>query len=274
MANFRSTGGHNMYSSIANLNTIPTEYELNMQPQQGDYDDLDLFMNTQLFDFDMGTITENNSPATTSYADSELLGMMGMQQNPSQQQQQQQVDFSGLASGFEGAPQSSFATLPSNAPRQNIQPAPLPLPLHMQSHLYTPSPVTSSPTPSTSLSHGPQSGDKRKSAAMSSPASPSSLEPLDPPTRPADGTPEDALRFAAEEDKRRRNTAASARFRVKKKQREAMIEKTAKEMTDKVKALEGRVRQLEMENRLLKELVTEKGKVGAKEEEVKDEGKR
>jgi len=48
--------------------------------------------------------------------------------------------------------------------------------------------------------------------------------------------------------------------------------------------LEGRVRQLEMENRLLKELVTEKvtekGKVGGgvgttgKEEEVKDEGKR
>jgi len=268
-----------MYSSIANLNTIPTEYELNLQQQPENYDDLDLFMNTQLFDFDMGTITENNSPATTSYADSELLGMMGMQQQNSaqQQQQQQQVDFSGLAAAFEGAPQSSFATLPSNAPRQNIQSGPLPLPLHMQSHLYTPSPpVTSSPT----LSHGPQPGDKRKSAAMSSPASPSSLEPLDPPTRPADGTPEDALRFAAEEDKRRRNTAASARFRVKKKQREAMIEKTAKEMTDKVKALEGRVRQLEMENRLLKELVTEKGKVGGgvgttgKEEEVKDEGKR
>ena len=59
-----------------------------------------------------------------------------------------------------------------------------------------------------------------------------------------------------------------------------MIEKTAKEMTDKVKSLEGRVRQLEMENRLLKELVTEKGKVGGgigvtgKEEDVKDEGKR
>jgi len=265
-----------MYSSIANLNTIPTEYELHLQQQPENYDDLDLFMNTQLFDFDMGTITENNSPATTSYADNELLGMMGMQQQNQSQQQQQQVDFSNLASGFEAGHQSSFATLPSNGGRQNIQSGPLPLPLHMQSHLFTPSPpVTSSPT----LSNGPQSGDKRKSAAMSSPTSPSSLEPLDPPTRPADGTPEDALRFAAEEDKRRRNTAASARFRVKKKQREAMIEKTAKEMTDKVKALERRVVQLEMENRLLKELVTEKGKSGGvavkeKEEEVKDEGGR
>jgi hypothetical protein len=45
---------------------------------------------------------------------------------------------------------------------------------------------------------------------------------------------EDASRLAAEEDKRRRNTAASARFRVKKKQREH-------------------------ENKWLKNLITERG---------------
>lgn len=64
--------------------------------------------------------------------------------------------------------------------------------------------------------------------------------------------------MAAEEDKRRRNTAASARFRVKKKQREQALEKTAKDMSDKVQILEARVNQLEMENKWLKGLITEK----------------
>lgn len=65
-------------------------------------------------------------------------------------------------------------------------------------------------------------------------------------------------RVAAEEDKRRRNTAASARFRVKKKQREQALEKTAKEMSDRVNALEAKVSQLETENAWLKSLITEK----------------
>jgi len=69
---------------------------------------------------------------------------------------------------------------------------------------------------------------------------------------------EDASRLAAEEDKRRRNTAASARFRVKKKQREQALEKSAKEMSDKVAALESRINQLETENKWLKNLVMEK----------------
>lgn len=69
---------------------------------------------------------------------------------------------------------------------------------------------------------------------------------------------EEASRLAAEEDKRRRNTAASARFRVKKKQREQALERTAKEMTDKCSALEQRIGQLEMENKWLKNLITEK----------------
>jgi TolA-binding protein len=70
---------------------------------------------------------------------------------------------------------------------------------------------------------------------------------------------EDQSRMAAEEDKRRRNTAASARFRVKKKQREQALEKQAKEMADKVSQLEGKVQQLEMENKWLKGLITDKG---------------
>ncbi|KAK6420706.1 hypothetical protein LTR95_016902 [Oleoguttula sp. CCFEE 5521] len=60
---------------------------------------------------------------------------------------------------------------------------------------------------------------------------------------------EEQSRNVAEEDKRRRNTAASARFRVKKKQREQALEKQTKEMTEKVSSLEGKVQQLEMENK-------------------------
>jgi predicted RNase H-like nuclease (RuvC/YqgF family) len=69
---------------------------------------------------------------------------------------------------------------------------------------------------------------------------------------------EEGVRVAAEEDRRRRNTAASARFRMKKKQREQVLERTVRETTEKNASLEARVAQLEMENRWLKNLLTEK----------------
>jgi hypothetical protein len=69
---------------------------------------------------------------------------------------------------------------------------------------------------------------------------------------------DESVRGAAEEDKRRRNTAASARFRVKKKQREQALEQTAKEMQDRAARLEQKVQQLETENAWLKGLITEK----------------
>jgi TolA-binding protein len=93
-------------------------------------------------------------------------------------------------------------------------------------------------------SYGPQSGEKRKASVTSSLPSAADLE--------------EQSRMAAEEDKRRRNTAASARFRIKKKQREQALEKQAKEMTDKVTQLEGKVQQLEMENKWLKGLIVDK----------------
>lgn len=86
-------------------------------------------------------------------------------------------------------------------------------------------------------------GKKRKAEAAESPDQ--------PPT-------DENARHAADEDKRRRNTAASARFRIKKKQREQALEKTAKEMTDRVSVLETRIQQLETENTWLKGLITEK----------------
>ncbi|KAJ5912910.1 hypothetical protein N7504_001793 [Penicillium tannophilum] len=75
---------------------------------------------------------------------------------------------------------------------------------------------------------------------------------------------EEGVRYAAEEDRRRRNTAASARFRMKKKQREQVLERTVRETTEKNASLEARVAQLEMENRWLKNLLTEKHEATAR----------
>ncbi|KAE9394982.1 hypothetical protein BT96DRAFT_772183, partial [Gymnopus androsaceus JB14] len=57
------------------------------------------------------------------------------------------------------------------------------------------------------------------------------------------------------EDKRRRNTAASARFRQKKKEREAALEAKAKELQDQVTGLEKECETLRRENNWLKGLV-------------------
>lgn len=62
----------------------------------------------------------------------------------------------------------------------------------------------------------------------------------------------------AEEDKRKRNTAASARFRIKKKMREQSMEKTVREMTEKSSGLQDRVRELELEVKWLRGLLIEK----------------
>ena len=64
--------------------------------------------------------------------------------------------------------------------------------------------------------------------------------------------------LSVDDDKRRRNTAASARFRMKKKLREQALEKTTKEIADNVEKLEAKVKELEREREWLKNLVIEK----------------
>ena len=74
-----------MYSSIANLNTVPSEYELAMQQQQEGYNmqaDLDLFTNAQFFDFDMA---EMPTQSPTAFNDNELVlsnAASGLSQQP------------------------------------------------------------------------------------------------------------------------------------------------------------------------------------------------
>lgn len=60
------------------------------------------------------------------------------------------------------------------------------------------------------------------------------------------------------EIKRKRNTAASARFRIKKKLKEKQMEQQASELRDRLAFLEKRLKTLEMENKCLKQLMIEK----------------
>jgi hypothetical protein len=71
-----------------------------------------------------------------------------------------------------------------------------------------------------------------------------------------EGDPDSSINpLSATEDKRRRNTAASARFRLKKKEREAALERRAKELEERVVDLERECEGLRRENGWLKGLV-------------------
>jgi succinyl-CoA synthetase beta subunit len=84
---------------------------------------------------------------------------------------------------------------------------------------------------------------------------------LHPPPPPPTTDYSEAARLAAEEDRRRRNTVASARFRVKVKERGKALEVSLQEKQEKVKALEKNIERLETENRWLKELLVEKARI-------------
>ncbi|CZT11679.1 uncharacterized protein RCO7_15149 [Rhynchosporium graminicola] len=115
-----------------------------------------------------------------------------------------------------------------------------PPPHHTQAHaLYTPT-YHSPSTTTTSLTC--------PSYPTYPPASTStSTSPLTSPPS-SDHDPEADL-------KRLRNTAASARFRAKKKQREQTLESQAREKKMALEKLEMRIRELETENRFLKGLI-------------------
>jgi hypothetical protein len=73
--------------------------------------------------------------------------------------------------------------------------------------------------------------------------------------------------LTAAEDKRQRNTAASARFRLKKKEREAALEKKSKELEIRVTELERECESLRRENGWLKGLVVGVTGVGAAQQQ-------
>lgn len=64
---------------------------------------------------------------------------------------------------------------------------------------------------------------------------------------------------ASEFDKRRRNTAALARFRIKKKIKEQQMESKIQQLNNVIKDYELKIQQFDMENKLLRNLILEKG---------------
>lgn len=110
------------------------------------------------------------------------------------------------------------------------------------------------PPPPASGEHGTQpAAAKRARVRRQSSSTDTSDQVADgraPSQGPVNNTP-----LTAAEDKRRRNTAASARFRLKKKEREAALEKTSKELEIRVTELERECEGLRRENGWLKGLV-------------------
>ncbi len=89
-------------------------------------------------------------------------------------------------------------------------------------------------------------------SSSTSPASTANLSPL------ATTSPMGSDRADTEKDKKRRNTAASARFRIKKKLKEQEMQRTIKDLEEASKGLEAKVKRLELGNNLLRSLVIEK----------------
>ena len=157
------------------------------------------------------------------------------------------ADFNLFAGDFQFTDFNNFGPDPLLDPSLQNLPQPQP-------NLFSLPPTYASPTSSISpIVPGYDPSIKKRKLDHAAPVTQQSLD--------------ENARVAAEEDKRRRNTAASARFRVKKKQREQALEKTAKDMSDKVNLMEVRIQQLETENAWLKGLITEKngGKSSASE---------
>lgn len=232
MSSYRGRTGPNFSEYLNSLNTLTSPYDQEPFPQE-ELDisqDLAMFTNTDFTHFDIPPLPEDGSFN---------FDLGENKSNP------HNVKYEDLLSGASpshthqlphidtsGAESSQYYST-YNTP---IQPAPAQGFGNHDSHA--------------SPGAQPTTGSKRKGDAVDS----NTL------------SPEDKSRVAAEEDKRRRNTAASARFRVKKKQREQALERTVKEVQEKNSKLEAKVTQLEMENKWLKDLITEKNGISSKEE--------
>ncbi|KAI9158521.1 Regulatory protein cys-3 [Paramyrothecium foliicola] len=263
MTNYNGRRGPNVSQYLRDLNTISphdTTGEDNFDMENG----LSLFTNTEFFDFDSGQNTDfqaqpakgdvetTHEPAseTVTPAPSVMGNMHNIDFMPNglnDELSRQMILSKTVANASTMAGDFNFPDFTAAYPAPSLNAytdAPPAFPPLQPNH----GPVYSSQLAPQQQSHYPQDaarvGEKRKADTV--------------PVTPQDDNLEDASRQAAEEDKRRRNTAASARFRFKKKQREQALEKSAKEMSEKVSSLESKVSQLETENKWLKNLLVEK----------------
>ncbi|KAG8217521.1 hypothetical protein J3R82DRAFT_5669 [Butyriboletus roseoflavus] len=123
-----------------------------------------------------------------------------------------------------------------------------------------PSPPSAATAVSPAVASPSHSHSKRARTQKSSPSTHNNTDPrptTSTPQSPDESTPSDSnvTALSATDDKRRRNTAASARFRLKKKEREAALERRAKELEERVVELERECEGLRRENGWLKGLV-------------------
>jgi Basic region leucine zipper len=272
MSNHRDV---NVSQFIANLNSLePVEFP----NQQNHEEELSIFSNTHFFDFDMGRST--NIAATV---DDLLMQQEKQLQNPKGKWKESDDNEEGSSRNANGMLPLDFDTLQQFSlagelpifnndhhhastsgtgsgiatPRQHPSiggPSSVSTTPTQQSSLqsmHTPEDLESSAYKRRRLNQGSVSGSAGNGGASSVGSSGSSSGALD--ANDANG-----LGLSAEEDKRRRNTAASARFRIKKKLREQEMERTTREMQEKIQHLETRVTQLQMENRWLRNIVVEK----------------
>jgi len=234
MSGYRGRAGPNFAEFLNNLNTVSPSYDQDQfNPEDMNLDeDLAMFTNTDFTHFDMPPLSENS---TVDYNLDD-----GNKAN-------EHIKYEELLAGAEASSALGSTSLPFypnfNTP---IQPAP-------PANGFAPS--VAPPSSVTSSINSPQAMPSKKRKAGENAPSPSI-------------SAEEQSRLAAEEDKRRRNTAASARFRVKKKQREQNLERTVKDANERNAALEAKLNQLEMENKWLKNLITEKNgnQIQSKEE--------
>ncbi|KAI9892533.1 MAG: hypothetical protein M1814_001490 [Vezdaea aestivalis] len=248
MANYASSGRrsaqHASASSqfIDNLNSLPFINTADANSPQGDDfnpENLAIFANTDFFDFDMGE---------SVHQDHELAGGY----DPEQEERARRENASRRRVGqnsLDYMPASEFhlPTFPTFPDELTIAPELRTPDLFSTQHAL---PSLGAPkTPSTILA-APHSNP-----ILSNDHPPST--PFEDPS-PTSSTSASAEPVSAVEDKRRRNTAASARFRQKKKEREAALERSSKDIRAKCEAQENEIRQLRQENLLLKSLITEK----------------
>ncbi|KAK4693870.1 hypothetical protein P7C71_g3605, partial [Lecanoromycetidae sp. Uapishka_2] len=249
MATYPGRKGINVSQYVAGLNAIAspndvvgkTDNDLNLDDDLArftntdflDYDAQDFFDASQLPEYDAGQeerARRENAAANSKFDAKE----MNFGNDP--------FHFTGISSYMptDQAPTISTALPTSYVPNGSIS---------ATSYTSPTFPSTTSPITYNAL---PRAGQKHQLSASPDP----SFSALAGATTQEVETP--ASRHAAEEDKRRRNTAASARFRVKKKQREQALEQTAKELENEVGGLKQRIGQLEAENDFLRGLVVAK----------------
>ncbi|KAI0784735.1 hypothetical protein C8Q75DRAFT_778705 [Abortiporus biennis] len=185
---------------------------------------------------------------------------------------------------------AGFGIDPFQVPPPPVQNAPSPSPslaqllsYHAASSMRSPqstvpsTPQTSSPQESSISSSSPVTSTvvpppKRARTARNSISAPSEQSSPESPLSPDSDEKFSGTPLNAAEDKRRRNTAASARFRLKKKEREAALEKKAKELEVRVSELEKECEALRRENGWLKGLVVGVTGAGAVQQQASVSG--